>query len=130
MAIRFTTKERRFLESHDVCRLATSSAKGWPLVTPVCYLMIGDFIYIATDYGTTKMRHLKENPKASLVVDEVNPNRAVVLQGLVDIIERGQEFDRAYGSFYDKFGWVRSDPWKAGEAPFLRFRAVKKMSWL
>lgn len=129
MKVRFSQTERRFLEANTICRLATSSSKGWPLVTPVAYLLIGDSFYVATDYDTTKYKHLKQNPKASLVVDTVAPNRAVIVQGRVELIESGREFDETYAAFSRKFSWVRRDPWKAGEAPFLRISPINKSSW-
>lgn len=130
MKVAFTPQEKRFLQDNEICRFATSSLKGWPLVTPVAYILVGDSIYVATDYDTAKYRHLKENPKASLVVDTVSPNRAIVIQGKVDLLEKGKEFEEIYATFYEKFSWVRRDPWKAGEAPFLKVSPVMKSSWI
>jgi nitroimidazol reductase NimA-like FMN-containing flavoprotein (pyridoxamine 5'-phosphate oxidase superfamily) len=125
----FSPAERRFLQGHEICRFATASKTGWPLVSPVSYVLIDDCFYIATDYGTAKLRHVKENPRASLVVDVTDPNRAVAVQGRVRVIEKGTEFDSAYAAFQKKFSWVRADPWKAGEAPFLKLVPVRKSSW-
>ena len=129
MKVTFTRSERRFLEENEICRLATASKKGWPLVTPVSYILVRDSFYIATDYDTTKYRHLKENPRASLVVDSISPNRAVVIQGDATLIEEGRRFEDVYSRFYERFGWVRSDPWKAGEAPFICVTPRTKSSW-
>jgi nitroimidazol reductase NimA-like FMN-containing flavoprotein (pyridoxamine 5'-phosphate oxidase superfamily) len=126
----FTTQERRFLKEHDLCRLATCSPKGWPLVTPVAYILIDDAFYVATDYDTTKYKHLKANPKASLVVDTETPNKAVIIQGKVDLIEGGSEFEEVYAVFSKMFSWVRRDPWKPGEAPFLKISPTMKSSWV
>ena len=130
MKVVFTPKERKFLQENDLGRLATCSPKGWPLVTPVNYILIGDAFYVATDYDTTKYKHLKANPKASLVVDTAAASRAVVIQGNVELIEGGREFEEAYEVFDKKFSWVRRDPWKAGEAPFLRISPIMKSSWV
>lgn len=126
----FTLQERRFLQENGLCRLATCSLKGRPLVTPLAYILIGDAFYVETDYGTTKYKHLKANPKASLVVDTAAPNRAVIFQGNVDLLEGGREFEEVYSTFSKKFSWVRRDPWKAGEAPFLKVSPVMKSSWV
>ena len=130
MRVVFTQKEREFLQENDLARLATCSPKGWPLVTPVNYILIGDSFYVATDYDTTKYRHLKANPKASLVVDASAASRVVIVQGKVELIERGKEFEETYAIFDKKFNWVRSDPWKAGEAPFLKISPTMKSSWV
>jgi hypothetical protein len=31
--------------------------------------------------------------------------------------------------FYKKFAWVRNDPWKENQAPFLRIKPKTKVSW-
>lgn len=129
MKLTFAPSERKFLEANEICRLATSSSRGWPLVTPVSYVLIGDDFYIATDYDTTKVRNIRENPRASLVVDAVSPNRAVVVQGRAELIEKGKEFDDIYRVFHDRFAWVRRDPWKPGEAPFIKISPSMKSSW-
>jgi len=126
----FASQERTFLKGNDLCRLATCSLKGWPLAAPVVYLLIGDVFYVTIDYDTTKYKHLKANPKASLVVDTAAPNSAVVFQGNFDIVEGGKEFEKVYAIFSEKFSWVRRDPWKAGEAPFLKISPFMKSSWV
>ena len=45
------------------------------------------------------------------------------------IIENGTEFKNLYDLFYKKFEWVRRDPWKEGEAPFLKIIPSGKTSW-
>jgi hypothetical protein len=47
----------------------------------------------------------------------------------VEFIERGSEFRRLYTIFQSRFEWVRQDPWKEGEAPFVRVIPNRKVSW-
>jgi hypothetical protein len=56
-------------------------------------------------------------------------NKAVVIQGISHIIERGEEFKKLYEKFHKKFEWVRNDPWKEGEAPFIKVKPLRKVSW-
>jgi hypothetical protein len=56
-------------------------------------------------------------------------NKAVIIQGIADIIEGGREFRDLYRKFNKKFEWVRKDPWKEGEAPFIKIRVTNKLSW-
>jgi hypothetical protein len=56
-------------------------------------------------------------------------NQAVIIQGDVEIIEKGLEFNRLYKIFNEKFEWVRKDPWREGEAPFLKIKPLKKVTW-
>jgi PPOX class probable F420-dependent enzyme len=127
--MKFSPKETAFLEKNEVCRLATASRGADPHVVPVCYIFRGGCFYIATDYGTKKYRNVAENPRAALVVDTYNPHRAVVVEGTVEILERGEEFRRIREQFYRKFRWARDDPWEEGESPILRVKPLKKSSW-
>ena len=128
--ILFTQKEKKFLESMEECRLATSH-NDIPHVKPVSYLFLDSQFLIATDYGTRTLNNLLQNPKASLVVDVYKPGKhqAVVIQGKVSIIEEGDEFIQTYKKFFQKFQWVRDEPWKEKEAPFLNIKPFRKSSW-
>ncbi|MDQ3718364.1 MAG: pyridoxamine 5'-phosphate oxidase family protein [Thermoproteota archaeon] len=132
-AVEFLEAEKRFLKHHEVCRVATSHSDT-PLVTPVNFVFDDDggFFYFATDYDTKKYRNLEKNKKSALVVDVYNSsvdNKAVIVQGVVEFVERGEEFQRLYNIFHEKFDWVREEPWKEGEAPFVKVKPLHKVSW-
>jgi nitroimidazol reductase NimA-like FMN-containing flavoprotein (pyridoxamine 5'-phosphate oxidase superfamily) len=74
--VKFTVKEESFLRSNEMCRLATASKDGRPQVTPVMYALDGNCFVIAVDYGTKKLKNVKENPNVALVVDRVRPTKA------------------------------------------------------
>jgi len=122
-------KEVAFLNGHEVCRLATVSKDLMPHVIPVIYAMNGEKVIIAVDYGTRKLRNLRENPQVSVVVDEYDPNRAVFIQGRVTIIERGPEYVRLLKILFKKFETYRENPWSEGEAPILSVTPLKVVSW-
>jgi len=126
----FTKSERDFLARNEACRIATCH-DNIPHVAPVSYVFEGDAFYIATDYETKKYENVKKNDRIALVVDIYSSvgNKAVSMQGRAEIIERGAEFARLYKIFYDRFEWVRRDPWEEGEAPFLKIKATRKTSW-
>jgi nitroimidazol reductase NimA-like FMN-containing flavoprotein (pyridoxamine 5'-phosphate oxidase superfamily) len=90
----------------------------------------GTFVF-ATDYGTRKIKNIMRNNQVALTVDVYDSakNKAVCIQGQAEIIESGDEFDRLYRIFHDKFDWVRKNPWKQGEAPFVRVNPKRKTSW-
>jgi nitroimidazol reductase NimA-like FMN-containing flavoprotein (pyridoxamine 5'-phosphate oxidase superfamily) len=71
------------------------------------------------------------NKTAALVVDLYSSvgNSAVCVQGTAETIEKGEEFSRLYKKFHDRFEWVRQDPWKEGEAPFVKVTPSNKVSW-
>jgi hypothetical protein len=69
------------------------------------------------------------NKKIAFVVDTLNPNRGILVLGSVKIIEKGKEFNQIYKAFHKKFAWVRANPWKEGEAPFVKIRPVRVSNW-
>jgi len=129
--VRLTQKERKFLLENEACRIATSH-DDIPYVVPVAYIYDKGTITFVTDYGTRKYRNLQVNKNVSVVVDVYDPsgeNKAIVVLGKAVIIERGAEFKRLYRIFSRRFEWVRKNPWKEGEAPFVRVNAFNKVSW-
>ena len=129
--VKVTQKERKFLLENEVCRIATSH-DDVPHVVPVAYIYDKDAITFVTDYGTRKYKNLEVNKNVSVVVDVYDhsgENKAIILQGKAVIIERGAEFKRLYQIFKKRFEWVRKNPWKEGEAPFVRVDAFNKVRW-
>lgn len=128
--IRFSEKEKRFLASIEEARLATAS-KSMPHVKPVSFVFMDGAFWVATDYTTRTFKNIKKNPKAAITVDVYRPggHKAVLAQGKVDLVEEGAEFKKIYAVFFEKFEWVRRDPWKEKEAPFLKLIPVTKTSW-
>ena len=100
-----------------------------PHVTPVIYAMDGDCPVIATDYGTKKLKILRKNNKVALLVDEFDPNKALMIQGICEISERGKEYLRLLKILMDKFEVYRDHPWGEGESPILKITPQKVVSW-
>lgn len=128
--IDFSNDEKRFIKSFEECRFATSH-NNIPHVKPVSFLFTEGHIYIATDYETRSYKSILENPNVALSIDIYDPNnhRAILVQGKSEIIERGKEFRLIFKKFFDKFQWVRSDPWEEDEAPFIKIIPKTKISW-
>ena len=126
----FTVKEKKFLESIEEARFATTN-KNMPHVKPVSFIFDDDSFYIATDYKTRTYQNVKQNPRAAISVDIYKPggHKAVLAQGGIKIIENGSEFKKIYSKFFERFQWVRNDPWKEDEAPFLKLVPHTKTSW-
>ncbi len=130
-AVRFAKAEKKFLDQNELCKVATSHNDS-PHVTPVNFIFNDGSFYFATDYESRKYKNLEKNKSIALVVDTYNSttdNKAVVIQGAAEIIEKGKEFKRLYDMFYKKFDWVREDPWEEEEAPFVKVRPLHKTSW-
>jgi uncharacterized protein len=128
----FKRKELAYLKSNELCRFATASKDGTPQVTPVIYALDGNHPVIATDYGTRKLKNIKENPKVCLLIDDyrVNPpNRGLMIRGECEIFERGKDYLRLLKVLFDRFEFYRKNPWGEGESPILRVEPRKAVSW-
>ena len=126
---KFTEKEARFLEENEMCRFATSSRTGEPHVVPVSYVWQEGLVYVVTDYKTRKLRNLRENPHAAILVDRPSTRPGILISGPVQLIEKGEEYRNIYNMFHKRISWVRGDPWKEGEAPFVKMTPRFKASW-
>ncbi len=127
--VKLSAKEVDFLKSNELCRFATASRKGEPHVVPVSYIWDQDYAYIVTDYGTRKLKNLRENPHAAVLVDSAGTQKLLLISGPVGIIEKGEEYRRLYKLFYSRLSWVKRDPWKEGEAPFVKVTPTFKAGW-
>ena len=69
----FTDLEVAYLHSHRLSRLATASASGQPDVSAVGFALEDDAI-VSGGIDLTKtvrFRHLNENPRATIVIDDL-----------------------------------------------------------
>jgi hypothetical protein len=71
----------------------------------------------------------KENPHAAILVDTAGTQKLLLISGSVSIIEKGEEYRKLYKIFHSKLDWVKRDPWKEGEAPFVRINPTFKAGW-
>jgi pyridoxamine 5'-phosphate oxidase family protein len=106
-----TESEACFLCRGGLARLATVSSDGQPHVVPVAYEFDGQSVYFSgRDLSRTlKFRHILDNQKVALVVDEVvsvSPWRArgVEIRGVAEVLhERGHAYVRV--SLRSKASW-------------------------
>jgi len=96
----FTDAEVEFLRSQRLARLATVGPTGWPHVVPVMYSLDSSLAF-EFDVDGVKLRNLKADPRAAMVVDAMGPKRGVSMQGHADLI--GPE--RARLKVEHKFSW-------------------------
>ncbi|MCL4436591.1 MAG: pyridoxamine 5'-phosphate oxidase family protein [Thaumarchaeota archaeon] len=127
--VRFTDREKRFLDTIEGCSITTVYPDNRPHIVPVNFLLIDGLFYIASDYNTRKVKNIQLNDKVALLFATFNPNRAMIIEGEASLLEHGPEFKHIYDLFYKRFSWVRNDPWSEGEAPFIIVKPVKKIRW-
>lgn len=127
----FSQKETKFIIDNEICRIATAK-NNIPHVIPVCYSYNNGDIFFATDYTTQTFHNLKENNRISLIIDiydKKEGNKGIYINGIATIIDSGKEFVNLFKIFYNKFEWVKKDPWSEKEAPFIQILPTKKISW-
>jgi PPOX class probable F420-dependent enzyme len=80
-------------DKKSFANLATVNADGSPQVTPVWWDTDGTNILVNTAKGRVKTKNLERSPKvAVLIVDPVNPDRYVTIQGrVVEMTEQGAD---------------------------------------
>ncbi len=127
--LKFKETEVRFLEQNEICRIATASKKNELHIVPVSYVWNDGFLYVVTDYGTRKLKNLRENLNAAVLVDTNATSKVMMVSGTVQLIEKGEEYRRIYKLFHSRLDWVKRDPWKEGEAPFVKITPTFKASW-
>ena len=127
---KFSKEEEKFLQTLEEARIATSHS-DIPHVKPVSFVYHDNSIIIATDYETRTFHNLKNNPNVAISIDiyKSGGHKAICIQGTTEIINEGDEFKKMFDMFYEKFAWVRKDPWKENEAPFLKIIPKTKVSW-
>lgn len=127
--MKFTEKEIEFIKSLPVARIATISEKRWPQLTPVLHVFDGKDVYFATDYETKKYENLKKNSRVAVVIDKFPPTVGATIQGEAEIIERGKEFEYAFKLLQDRHTYYKKNPFKEGEAPIIKVKPLRKISW-
>jgi len=62
-------KNKEFLKSQKILRLATIDSSGNPHIVPVWYLYDNNKFYVGTNTKTRKAKNIKENSKVSFCID-------------------------------------------------------------
>ena len=106
---------KKFIEAHRVAHMATADAAGAPHVVPICYVFDGSRIYSALDLKPKRVearrlkrvRNIAANPRVSLVIDDYSEDWSalayVLIQGAAEVLEDGDERDRAEGMLREKY---------------------------
>jgi PPOX class probable F420-dependent enzyme len=106
------------LREARVGRLATADAGGRPLVVPACFAFDGAAVYSAVDdkpkrtRNLRRLRHIAENPRASIVVDVWDEDWSrlawVMVEGHAEVLTAGADFTRAVGLLRAKYAQYRA----------------------
>jgi PPOX class probable F420-dependent enzyme len=130
--------QRRFVETRRVGHLATADASGAPFLTPVCFGLDGDTLYITIDekpkrrdVPLKRVRNILENPNAAFLVDRYDEDWSrlgwVMLRGPADILDGGEEHDRAQALIIARYPQLRE--MTIADLPVIALRIAHVASW-
>jgi nitroimidazol reductase NimA-like FMN-containing flavoprotein (pyridoxamine 5'-phosphate oxidase superfamily) len=99
------------LKQHNIMRLATTRADGFPQATTVGYANDGLDLYFCCDRVSQKVRNLRRSAKVSLTIDHDTKNWAHI-KGLsmgarAQVLSRPGEVTRAFELLARKFPQMR-----------------------
>jgi nitroimidazol reductase NimA-like FMN-containing flavoprotein (pyridoxamine 5'-phosphate oxidase superfamily) len=131
--VHFSEKAIRFLNYMRVGRLATTDGEAIHLV-PICPVFDGNVFYMATHAKTRKVRNLRKNNQTTLLIDQYSEDwmrhAAVMMTGIVEIIEKGPDFEKAKALLEAKYQQYNElFPIKEGESVILCFQPAKAVTW-
>lgn len=134
-----TDVERCFLVGHRVARLATADAGGRPHVIPICFVADGNTVYFTIDEKPKRksgaplkrLSNMRENPYVALVVDRYDDDWSllgwVMVQGRTDVLETGDEHDRAQASLRTRYRQL--EDMRIEGLPVIAIRIEHAASW-
>ena len=128
---------RAFIRRASVGRLATVDAGGAPHVVPICFVLLDGRIYSVVDEKpkrTTRLqrlRNLEANPRVALVIDRYSDDWSqlawVMVRGLAEIIEAGEEHAAAIAALREKYPQYRS--MALDDRPVIRLLPERINAW-
>lgn len=136
--LRWGRKQRRFVATARVARLATADAAARPHVVPVCFVLSGDTIYSAVDLkpkrqaaeNLRRLRNIMENPEVTVLVDRYSEDwkrlAFVLLRGHASLARAG-EAQRAVQLLQRKYSQYRTMPLEG--RPVIKIRLTSTYSW-
>ena len=131
--------QRGFVETMRVARLATADSSGVPHVVPVCYAVVGDSLYVTVDEkpkrpdarAMKRLRNIAENPHVAVVVDRYDEDWSrlawVLLRGRAEILDHGDEHDRAQAALRDRYPQYRE--MRLEPLPVIALRVDRVAAW-
>jgi len=122
-----TGAEARFVSEARVGHLGTAQAGAWPHVVPVCHVLDGDRIVIASAYDR-KISDIRDNASVTYCVDRYSEDwdaglAQVIMSGEAYLVESGPEFERDRNLLYEKFPQYEGvAPITQGDTAIIEFR--------
>jgi PPOX class probable F420-dependent enzyme len=136
---RLSDRERRFLMSQRVGRLATADRNGTPHVVPVCFALAGDRLYITIDEKPKRrpgallkrLRNITENSAVAILFDHYDEDWTrlgwVMLRGHAEILAAGLEHDAAQALLRARYPQLAQ--MRLADRPVIAVQVARFVSW-
>lgn len=125
-----------FIQQLPVARFATITDSGIPITIPVWPVFDGKNIFVASDPGTAKLRHIKKNSKVSIVFDDYDKSnwsnlRGILIRGVAEVFWKGEEYRYAHKLLKEKYSEYRTEKggWKEGEVAIIKITPQRVIKW-
>lgn len=118
----FTAKEKKFIQSRDICRMATCVG-GKPHCVPVGYVFSDGSFYIPTAKKTKKTRDIEKNPEVCIVIDD-DRDAGIMITGKAEITDAGKA--SPLRKSMENLGWKIGG---FGNASLIVIKPKRKVSW-
>ena len=134
-----SARERHFVETQRVGRLATADSSAAPHVVPVCFGLLDDALYITIDRKPKRdgrrplkrLANIAENPQVAIVFDRYDEDWRrlgwVMLRGRAEILTDGGEHDRAQSLLRSRYRQLEA--MQIAELPVIAIRLQRVTSW-
>jgi len=134
-------REKEFILSHRVARMATVDKSGRPLVVPICYAFDGDILYTPIDKkpksvpvrGLKRIRNIVENPNVSLVIDDYYEDWTklcyVIIHGKAELMEGGEEYEKSLRLLCEKYPQYEKMNLSELTLPVIKIVPDRVVSW-
>jgi PPOX class probable F420-dependent enzyme len=128
---------KELLERPVLARLGTANPNtSQPHVTPVWFEWDGECLYISAFASTRKMKEALANPHISVLIDMDKPTRAVLLEGVAEILSKPDEVSRLSTRIYSRYVGdkeVKGDPYRSWamdvENRIIKLRPSRAFAW-
>jgi len=131
--MKLTAKEKDFIRSLRVARVATVASDGVPHSVPVCPLFERNKIYFGTERTARKVHNIEGNPNVAIVFDEYTESweylRGLMIQGNARIVN-SREFRDLRKKIYAKYSqYERNAPLGDRDSVIVEVTPERKFSW-
>ncbi len=136
-----TDRERAFILSQRVARIATADKSGRPLVVPICYAYDGRCFYTPIDKKPKRVsverlkrvRNILENPNVSIVIDRYHEDWTrlcyVIIHGRAELIGGGEEYIDSLRLLCEKYPQYRDMNLSKLNLPVIKIVLDRITSW-